>query len=185
LSFAPTDESLPADVMAPDRERGQNPPLLPALLEALLREDAMGLRTDATSLWRPDLDEGAWLHLPTPDGTGLLVPVSTRALLADHAVRGATVRRADTLAPETDVDEVLALLAPAQDLEACAGIAALRQECADALAAEDLAARARPALLQRLGTRSSRRDCVAHSPWMRSPRLAGTPCTQPPRHVKA
>jgi len=111
----------------------------------------MGLRTGATSLWRPDLDDGAWLHVPTPDGAGLLVPVSRHALLADHGVRDAVVRRADTLAPLTDVDELLALLAPADDPQACAGIAALRLECADALAAEELAAEARPELLRRLG----------------------------------
>ena len=146
LSGVPTD-----GVTASDQERSANPPLLPVLLEALLREDAMGLRTAATPLRRPDLDDGAWLHLPTPDGTGLLVPVSTGAFLADHGVRGATVLRADTLVPLTDVDDVLVLLSPAGDPEALAGVAALRQECADALAAESLAAQARPALLQRLG----------------------------------
>lgn len=128
-----------------------NPPLLPALLEALLREDALGLRTGATLLRRPDLDDGAWLHLCTPCGTGLLVPVSTEVLLADHGIRGAAVRRADTLAWLTDVDEVLGLLAPTDDPQVCAGLAALRRECADALTAEDLATDARPALLARLG----------------------------------
>jgi siderophore synthetase component len=146
LRAGPTDGAIP-----PDQERDANPALLPALLEALLREDALGLRAGATSVRRPDLDDGAWLHLPTPDGTGLLVPVCTGALLADHGVCGATVRHAKTLAP-LDIDEMLALLAPADDPEASAGVAALRVECADALTAESLAADARPALLKRLGT---------------------------------
>ena len=151
LSHEPADCVTSSGVTPRKQGHGANPPLLPALLEALLREDAMGLRSAATPLCRPDLDAGAWLHLPTPQGTGLLVPVSEGALLADHRMRGATVRRADTLAPVTDVDEVLALLTPADDAEACAGVAALREECADALAAEDLATDARPGLLQRLG----------------------------------
>ena len=129
-----------------------NPPLLPALLEALLREDAMGLRTRAIPGRRPDLDNGAWLHLPTPNGIRLLIPVQPGALLGDYALRDASIRRADSLAPLTDVDEVLALLAPSEDPEARAGVTALRQECADALAAESLAATARPALIERLGT---------------------------------
>ena len=140
-----------ADVIPANPRQPANPPLLAALLEALLREDAMGLRSTATPLWRPDLDDGVWLHLPNPDGAGLLVPVCARALLADYGVRYAAVRRADTLEPLTDVDEVLALLAPADDPQACAGVVALRRECADALAAEELAADARPELLQRLG----------------------------------
>jgi siderophore synthetase component len=135
-----------------DQERGANPPLLPTLLEALLREDAMGLRTGANLVRRPDLDDGAWLHLPTPDGTGLLVPVVPGALLADFGVRGDPVRRADNMAQLTDVDAVLELLAPADDAEADSGVTALRRECGDALAAEDLAAQARPALVKRLGT---------------------------------
>jgi siderophore synthetase component len=136
----------------PDGELGANPPLLPALLEALLREDALGLRTGATPVRRPDLDDADWLRLPTPDGAGLLVPVAPGALLADHQMRGATVRRGDTLARLTDVDAVLALLTPTDDPEADAGLAALRQECDDAFAAEDLATQARAALLRRLGT---------------------------------
>ncbi|MDQ1536910.1 MAG: hypothetical protein QOE58_1303, partial [Actinomycetota bacterium] len=136
----------------PDQGPGANPPLLPVLLEALLREDALGLRTGTKPVRRPDLDDGQWLHLPTRCGTGLLVPVSTTSLLADHGVRGTPVRRADTLAPLTDLDEVLALLAPAGDPQACAGLEALRAECAEALAAEELAAVARPAVLARLGS---------------------------------
>lgn len=129
-----------------------NPPLLPALLEALLREDSWGLRSDARPVRRPDLDEGAWLHLPTPGGVGLLVPVTAPALLADHGMRGQTVWRADTLTALVDVHEVLALLTPKDDPQACAGATALRLECADALAAEALMTQDRPALLQRLGS---------------------------------
>jgi siderophore synthetase component len=126
-------------------------PLLAALLEALLREDALGLRTTATPVRRPDLDDGDWLSLPTPDGIGLLVPVTGSALLADHGVRPEPVRRADTLAPLTCPDAVLALLTPDDDADAAAGVAALRQECADALTAEALAGAGRPGLLARLG----------------------------------
>lgn len=126
-------------------------PLLPALLEALLRQDALGLRTASTPVRRPDLDAGQWLHLPTPDGGGLLVPVGPSALLADHCMRGGTVLRGDTLAPLTDVEAVLALLVPPGDVDLAAGVAALRRECADALAAEALVSAARPALLRRLG----------------------------------
>lgn len=151
----PTGSSLtcgPAGGVMPHHQpRATNPPLLPALLEALLREDALGLRSGAT-VRRPDLDDGAWLHLPTPDGTGLLVPVGPGELLADYGVRAAAVRRAETLAPLTDVDALLALLAPVDDPEADAGLTALRQECVDALAAEDLVVAARPALRKRLGT---------------------------------
>lgn len=139
------------EVPQSDRERGANPPMLGALLEALLREDALGLRTRSTPARQPELDDGAWLHLPTADGTGLLVPVGPGVLLADHGVRDATVRRADTLAPLIDVDEVLAMLVPADDPEADAGVTALRRECSDAMAAEDLAANTRSALLRRLG----------------------------------
>jgi siderophore synthetase component len=129
--------------------------LLPALLEALLREDALGLRTAATPVRRPDLDNGDWLHLPTPDGSGLLVPIGPAALLADHGVRGETVLREGTLEPLTDVDAVLALLVPSDDLDLAAGLEALRRECADALRAEALVAAARPALLSRLGATST------------------------------
>lgn len=141
----------PADTVIPtEQERPANRPLLPALLESLLREDALGLRTGATSVRRPDLDDGAWLRLPTPHGGGLLVPVCTGALLAEHGVRDVAVRDAKTLAP-LSLDEVLALLAPADDPEAFGGVTALRLECADALAAEGLATDGRPALLKRLG----------------------------------
>jgi siderophore synthetase component len=137
-------------VLLPDHQRGMHPSLLSALLEALLREDALALRTGATPLRRPDLDDGEWLRLPTPDGTGLLVPVRRGGLLADYGVRGAPVRRADTLAPLT-VDALLVLLTPTDDPEVRVGLARLRQECGSALAAEALAAAARPALLPRLG----------------------------------
>jgi siderophore synthetase component len=133
-------------------EAAQDRPLLAALLEALLREDALGLRTRATPVRRPDLDDGMWLQLPVPHGAGLLVPVDGEALLADYAVRDVPVRRADTLVPLTGIDPVLALLSPPDDPEAEAGLIALRQECADASAAEELAAAARPGLLDRLGT---------------------------------
>lgn len=141
---ATVDTPPPAEVA-----RG-NPPLLAVLLEALLREDALGLRTAATLSRRPDLDDGDWLHLPTQDGAGLLVPVGGGGLLADHSVRDASVRRADTFAVLTSPDAVLALLTPGDDAEAIEGVAALRQECRDAQAAEALAAAARPGLLARL-----------------------------------
>jgi siderophore synthetase component len=136
---------------APAGRADDAPPLLTAVLEALLREDALGLRSGARPVRRPELGAGDWLHLPTPDRTGLLVPVRPGRVLADHEVREGAVRRADDLAPVPDLDALLAALTPAEDPEAAAGLAALRQECADAAAAEEVAAAARPALLRRLG----------------------------------
>lgn len=124
--------------------------LVTRVLDTLLREDVGGLRSRGAMVAVPELDAGEWL------ATGeLLVPVSPGGFLADFTVRRPLVMRRGRGALEwcSRLDDVLGVLAPADDAEAQAGFAAFHAECHDALDALKVAARCYPAVLDRLTAR--------------------------------
>ncbi|MFE7133206.1 IucA/IucC family protein [Streptomyces sp. NPDC057638] len=118
-------------------------PLL-AVLDALLREDVVGLRTRTTPVERPD---GTWLRLPIPSGGALLLPVrsavpgfqcatETRLPLLRQEPSGA---RAPADGRElTTPRAVLTALAALADPRDRAGFDHFATECEEAFAAHRL-----------------------------------------------
>ncbi|WP_323445526.1 IucA/IucC family protein [Streptomyces yaizuensis] len=110
--------------------------MLLAVLDALLREDAAGLRTRATRETRPD---GDWLRLPAGADAWLLpVRTATPGFQSDTETRLPLLRRAGDGHDLTTADTVLAALADAADPRDRDGFTALAEEHRRALAARRL-----------------------------------------------
>ncbi|WP_405997267.1 IucA/IucC family protein [Streptomyces sp. NBC_00829] len=106
--------------------------LLLSVLGALLREDAVGLRTRTTEVERPD---GSWLRLDTGDGDALLLPVREDGFQYEKTARlPLLLRESDgrELATTEDILDALGALADPADR---AGFTAFADECREALAA--------------------------------------------------
>ncbi|WP_405591631.1 IucA/IucC family protein [Streptomyces sp. NBC_01190] len=106
--------------------------LLLRLLSALLREDAVGLRSRGTVEERAD---GRWLRVPgASDGTALLLPVRADGFQSEYAARLPLLRTAPHGRRLTGAAEILAALGELAAAEDRAGFAALTREYQDALA---------------------------------------------------
>ncbi|WBB61186.1 IucA/IucC family siderophore biosynthesis protein [Streptomyces sp. WMMC500] len=110
------------------------------VLSALLREDAVGLRTRTTALDRPD---GRWLRLADPAGPAgpagpgaLLVPVAPDGFQSAYGARLPLLLResGDGATEVTGLDAVLAALAAHADPEDRDGFRAFAAECRQSLA---------------------------------------------------
>ncbi|MEU5162811.1 IucA/IucC family protein [Streptomyces sp. NPDC020875] len=105
-------------------------PTLLGVLDALLREDAAGLRSRTTRIELPD---GSWLRLPAP-GDALLLPVRTTAPAFQYGtqVRLPLLRRESDGTELTGPAAVLGALAAVADPRDRPGFAALEAECRQA-----------------------------------------------------
>ncbi|MFE0425828.1 IucA/IucC family protein [Streptomyces sp. NPDC058953] len=105
-------------------------PTLLGVLSALLREDAVGLRSRTT---RIDLPDGAWLRLPAHDDA-LLLPVRTTAPAFQYGTeaRLPLIRRESDGTEFTGPAAVLGALAAVADPRDRPGFAALEAECRQA-----------------------------------------------------
>ncbi|MFH8617451.1 IucA/IucC family protein [Streptomyces sp. NPDC017979] len=106
------------------------------VLSALLREDAVGLRSRTTPVDRPD---GTWLRLPT-DGDALLLPVRRTDPGFQHRAeaRLPLLRRESDGTELTGPDEVLSALRALADPRDRPGFDAFARECHEAIAAARL-----------------------------------------------
>ncbi|WP_232246328.1 IucA/IucC family protein [Kitasatospora mediocidica] len=118
------------------------------VLDALLREDVLGLRTRSIPDERPD---GRWLRLDARPGTRFALPVATGGFQCEYAVREPLLE-ADGVAL-TDLDAMLAALAAAADPADRPGHLAFAEECRQTLSTMRLHAAARPAVHGRLAER--------------------------------
>ncbi|MFI1015931.1 IucA/IucC family protein [Streptomyces sp. NPDC020965] len=123
-------------------------PLLP-VLDALLREDVVGLRTRSTPLERPD---GGWLRLATTDHDALLLPVRsvTPGFQCATEARLPLLRRESDGTELTTADSILTALAALADPRDRGGFADFATECRQALAARRLHTATRDEVVGRL-----------------------------------
>ncbi len=125
--------------------------LLRSVLDTLLREDVVGLRTRSTPLERAD---GSWLRLPS-GGDALLSPVRSArpGFQSGTEVRLPLLRQESDGAELTDADTVLAALGDLADPLDRAGFAAFAAECRQARRALRLHAATRAEVTARLTAR--------------------------------
>ncbi|GEL17479.1 IucA/IucC family protein [Pseudonocardia asaccharolytica] len=129
--------------------------LLRRVLDALLREDHLGLASTGALVRDPALPaDQTWWRAPLRDGRRVALPVRPDGFLAEHAVAAPmlVLDGPDAAAGPAVVDTMagaLAALAP-DDAEARAGWADFTEECAQALATARLHERAGPRLRARL-----------------------------------
>ncbi|WP_409375176.1 IucA/IucC family protein [Streptomyces justiciae] len=104
--------------------------LLTRVLSALLREDAVGLRTRSTLVDRPD---GPWLRLPTEDDA-LLLPVVEDGFQCEYAARLPLLVRESDGTELDSYDTVLTALRALADPVDRGGYDAFAEECRQTLA---------------------------------------------------
>ncbi|MCP2319183.1 Siderophore synthetase component [Nocardia amikacinitolerans] len=131
-------------VEGPDRRESA---LVTRILETMLREDVLGLRSGSVTVRRAD---GRWLRLTNAvDHEALLLPVTADGFLCDDAPRlPLLLRESDGRELRTTAEILTALAAFADPLDR-PGFSAFAEECAQALAATRLhdATRGRSAAL--------------------------------------
>lgn len=132
--------------------------LLQRVLDALLREDHLGLATaggPVTDPTLPALPAGeAWWRAPLPGGRSVTLPVRPDGFLADHTV-AAPLLVLDSPGGQVEIGTLagaLAALAPVGDPEAQAGWVDFIAECAQTCATLRLHEVAGPQLHARLAT---------------------------------
>lgn len=136
--------AVPACTATPDRtERA----LVRRVLDALLREDHLGLRTRG----RPGPD--GWWEATLADGRRLALPLRPDGFLADDGVAAPVLLHVTADGPRElyRLDGVLAALAPAGDDAWAAGWRDFVAECTETLAAERIAAGVPPGPAPRHG----------------------------------
>lgn len=150
------DPTTPA--VAPDA-------VLLRVLDTVLREDILGLRSTATRMERPD---GAWLRTTAPDGTAWLLPVETDGFQSEFAARLPLMESEASGARLTDTDTVLATLRDLADPRDHDGFDDFAEECRLEKAAAHRHASAGPnvraRLARELGTDPSRWTGLAAGP---------------------
>lgn len=122
------------------------------VLDALLREDVVGLRTRSVPVDRPD---GRWLRRSLPDGSALLLPVAPDGFQCEYAARLPLLLRAPGGERLTTTDGILRALRALAEPPDRDGFDAFAGECRAALAAMRLhdasAERVRRSLSARYG----------------------------------
>ncbi|MFE2868763.1 IucA/IucC family protein [Embleya sp. NPDC059259] len=113
--------------------------LLCRVLDTVLREDVLGLRSTAVPLSRPD---GTWLRLTVPGGThAWLLPVRVDGFQCEYAARTPLLVGEHDGTRVTDTDHLLAVLREAADPQDRSGFADFAEECRQAARAGGLLAR--------------------------------------------
>jgi siderophore synthetase component len=133
---------------------GVTPGFLGRVLDALFREDHLGMLTHGELAGPPDgaPAHDTWWRFPLPGGRIGWLAVQPDGFLADRAVALDCLLVADAGAAhiESTVDGVLAALAPRDDPEAERGWQAFTEECAQTTAVLSLHDAAAPELMARL-----------------------------------
>ncbi|WSY19029.1 IucA/IucC family siderophore biosynthesis protein (plasmid) [Embleya sp. NBC_00896] len=124
--------------------------LLSRVLDTVLREDILGLRSTATPVCRPD---GTWLRLTVVDGTAWLLPVRTDGFQCEYAARLPLLEAETGGARLTDTDTVLAALRDLADPRDRPGFDDFAAECRQARVAGRLYETVGPAVRARLADR--------------------------------
>ncbi|MFI8503399.1 IucA/IucC family protein [Streptomyces sp. NPDC085524] len=128
---APAAAPAAAQAGPADAGRTTEAELLLRVLGALLREDAVGLRTRTTPVDRAD---GRWLRLPAGDGDALLLPVAPDGYQGVYGARLPLLARESDGRRLTTHDEVLEALGALADPADRAGFEAFAEECRQTLA---------------------------------------------------
>lgn len=139
--------SVPS-VPAPDRNAQAE--LALRVLDALLREDVVGLRTRGRTTERPD---GTWLRLPAGGDAALLVPVEPDGFQCEWRARLPLLRREPGGEELRAADRIVAELAPLADPVDRGGFDAFAEECRQTLATMRLHARTGSEVTGRLAER--------------------------------
>ncbi|WP_230990466.1 IucA/IucC family protein [Rhodococcus oxybenzonivorans] len=145
------------ELAVPDADAAPEAELLLRVLDALLREDHLGIHTAGELTGGPGdrFGHSLWWRAPLPGGRMVHLPVRPDGFLADHALAAAMIVVTD---PAGSVDEessltgVLAALAPRDDADAEAGWAAFIEECRQTAEVVRLHVTAEPALHARVAT---------------------------------
>ncbi|MFH8496471.1 IucA/IucC family protein [Streptomyces coeruleorubidus] len=122
---------------------------LTRVLNALLREDVVGLRSRSTLVHRPD---GPWLRRAA-GRDALLLPVAEDGFQCAYAARLPLLRRASDGAALTSYDDVLGALRALAEPEDRAGFDAFAEECRQTLATLRLHAGTRDGIAAELTAR--------------------------------
>ncbi|WP_035775476.1 IucA/IucC family protein [Arthrobacter sp. H5] len=141
----------PAAIASLDTTAG----LLARVLDALLREDHLGLQSNGHSVPAPDglAGDADWWSAPLPGGRVAYLSVRDDGFLADHSVADSLLavdEGSGKLRVESTLDGVLAALAPRDDAKAEAGWVAFTEECRQTAEVLRLHDAAGPALQGRL-----------------------------------
>jgi len=131
----------------PTASAGVPDAVLLRVLDTVLREDILGLRSCATRLERPD---GTWLRTTAPDGGAWLLPVEPHGFQSEFATRLPLIESEATGTRLTDTDAVLATLRNLADPRDHAGFDDFAEECRLEKAAARRHASAGPAVRARL-----------------------------------
>lgn len=147
-------EPAVADPASPDpapRGASANTPAgeqLRRVLDAVLREDILGLRSTAETLHRPD---GIWLRLNAPNGaTSWLIPVRPDGFQCEYAAREPLLLAERDGTRLTTTDAVLATLRDLADPRDRSGFDDFAEECRQSARAGRVMADALPAVRARL-----------------------------------
>ena len=134
------------------------------ILDALIREDVVGLRTRGTTTERPD---GTWLHLPAGDGAALLIPVEPDGFQSAWRARLPLLRQEPDGREVRTPDGIVAELARLADSVDRGGFDAFAEECRQTLTTMRLHARTQDEVTGLLADRYGA-DPAHWSGWRRS-----------------